>query len=456
MNIDVVRESIDSRAAGEWMYGLVRELYPICRSITGDGLRETVKIVGRHIPLELREVASGTKVFDWTVPKEWNIRDAYVKDSKGERVIDFRRSNLHVVSYSVPVNRRMTLGELKSHLHTLPERPDWVPYRTSYYKEDWGFCLSHNQLLALEEGEYEVCIDSSLEDGRLVFGETFVEGETRDEVLVSCHACHPSLCDDNLSGVAVATLLAKSLRGIAPRYSYRFLFIPGTIGSITWLSLNRERAFRIKHGLVLTCVGDAAPPTYKKSRRGDADIDRAFAHVLRHSGGAHEIIDFYPYGYDERQYCSPGFNLPVGVLMRSQHGTFPEYHTSADDLDFVKPASLADSFAKCLSAFSVVENDRAYVNQNPLCEPQLGRRGLYKATGGQAVGAGDAMALLWVLNLSDGRHSLLDIAERSGIDFDNIRRAADALVERELLKEAAPRPAQPGWADAVSASATRA
>ena len=416
----------DVTDAGRRMYELMAELYPICRSITGEGFRETLRRLQRHIPLEIHEVPSGTRVFDWTVPKERNIRDAYVKNSRGERVIDFQASNLHVVSYSVPVHERMPLGELRKHLFTLPKHPGWIPYRTSYYDESWGFCLAHDRLLALEDDTYEVFIDSSLTDGHLTYGECCLPGETPDEVLLSCHACHPSLCNDNLSGVTLVTMLAAHLEKIPRHYSYRCLFIPGTIGSIAWLSLHQEQAARIRHGLVVTLVGDPGHSTYKKSRRGDAVIDRAAAHVLKTSGQPYEIVDFSPYGYDERQYCSPGFDLPVGCLMRTPHGQFPEYHTSADDLSLVQPEYLADSFAKYLAVIEILEHNRRYVNRNPKCEPQLGRRGLYSKD--------RQMATLWVLNLSDGRHSLLDIAERSGLPFRNIREAADLLAAGDLLQ----------------------
>lgn len=417
------------------MYRLISELYPICRSITGEGLRQTLRHLQTQIPLEIREVPTGTQVFDWTVPKEWNIRDAYVKNSHGERVIDFRKSNLHVVNYSVPVNRRMPLAELKEHLFTLPANPDWIPYRTSYYKESWGFCLSERECSALKEEEYEVFIDSSLKQGHLSYGECFLPGETRDEVLISTHACHPSLCNDNLSGIALAVALAQSLASAPHRYSYRFLFIPGTIGAITWLARNEDKLPFIKHGLVLTGVGDAGNLHYKKSRRGASEIDRAVAHVLRHSGKPHQVLEFSPYGYDERQYCSPGINLPVGRLSRAPHGTFPEYHTSADNLEFVHPEKLSDALAVCFEVFSILENNVAFVNLNPKCEPQLGKRGLYRMIGGPADSGINEMALLWVLNQSDGKTSLLDIAERSGLPFESIRKAAEALEQHQLLKK---------------------
>jgi aminopeptidase-like protein len=421
--------------AGEEMVDFISTLYPVCRSITGNGTRETLRLIGSRIPLEIHEVPSGTPVFDWTVPKEWNIRDAYIKNSRGEKIIDFARSNLHVVQYSVPFKGRLPLNDLKKHLFTLPDHPDWIPYRTSYYQESWGFCLSHNQLSAMPDGEYEVCIDSSLENGQLTYGECFIPGETSDEILFSCHICHPSLCNDNLSGIALATSLAGYLARKPFRYSCRFLFIPGTIGSITWLALNEARVVAIKHGLVLAGVGDKGSFTYKKTRRGDAEIDRAFSYVLKNSAGDSRIIDFHPYGYDERQFCSPGFNLAVGCVMRTPFGEYPEYHTSADCLDFIKPDSLFDSFNKCVSALEVLEGNRTYVSQNPKCEPQLGKRGLYQARGGQSHARPDQMAMLWVLNLCDGTHSLLDIAERSGYEFDKIRNAAQALLQSGLLIE---------------------
>jgi aminopeptidase-like protein len=435
MKIEDLLLSLESETIGQEMYRLISELYPICRSLTGGGVRQTLTILRRYIPLEIHEIPTGTEVFDWTVPKEWNIRDAYVKNEKGVRVIDFQRSNLHVVSYSVPIKRKMSLGELKEHLHTLPDYPDWVPYRTSYYKETWGYCLSHKRLLELEDGEYEVCVDSSLREGHLSYGEYFLKGETADEVLISCHTCHPSLCNDNLSGVALVSILANRLSRLTLRYSYRFLFAPATIGAITWLCRNEARTSGIKHGFVVANVGDSGKITYKRSRRGNAVIDQAFSNILRQSEGGYEIFDFSPYGYDERQYCSPGFKLPVGCLMRTPNGRYPEYHTSADNLDFVKPECLADSLITCLKALHIIENNKVYRNLNPKCEPQLGKRGLYGSLGGQKDLGRIHLAMLWVLNLSDGEHSLLDIAERANMEFRLIHGAADALRDKGLLEE---------------------
>ena len=429
---------VDFGRQGEMMHALMTDLYPICRSITGDGFRRTMGTLRTLIPLEVHEVATGTQVFDWSVPREWNIRDAYVKNSQGTKVIDFAASNLHVLNYSVPVKGRFPLSELKAHLFSLPEQPDRIPYRTSYYKDNWGFCVPHNLLDQLAEGEYEVLIDSTLEDGHLSYGEYVIGGESRDEVLISCHSCHPSLCNDNLSGISLATFLAMLLTGRQLRYTYRFLFIPGAIGSITWLAKNESKTPRIRHGLVVACVGDPGQMTYKKSRRSNAPIDRIVEHVLRQSGQPYSIREFSPYGYDERQYCSPGFNLPVGSLTRTPHGEFPQYHTSADNLDFVRPEYLADSLSRYVAVIRVLEGDGRYLNKNPKCEPQLGKRGLYSSTGGVARTPQFQLALLWVLNLSDGQNSLLDIAERSGISFDVIHDAAAALLKNDLLEEAMP------------------
>lgn len=417
---------------GDELHQFATELYPICRSITGEGIRQTLAMIQGRIPLRTFEVPSGTPVFDWTVPKEWNIRDAYIKGRDGTRIVDFQKCNLHVLNYSTPIHAIMPLDELKPHLFTIPEHPDWIPYRTSYYKEDWGFCLTHNQMLALPQGDYEVSIDSTLKDGHLTYGECYLPGRSTEEVLISCHACHPSLANDNLSGITVATFLARFLGERKLRYSYRFLFIPGTIGAITWLAKNSEVVGRIRHGLVLTCLGDAGGFHYKKSRRGNAEIDRAAAHVLHHNPESHEILEFSPFGYDERQYCSPGFDLSVGCLMRSVWGTFPEYHTSADNLAFIQPLELARSLRTSAAILDILETNGFYRNLNPCCEPQLGRRGLYRLTGGELIGA-EINARLWALNLCDGEHSLLDIAERSGLQFAAISDAAELLLQSGLL-----------------------
>lgn len=435
---------LDGVATGKEIFALAASLYPICRSVAGEGVRETLRVLSRHIPLEIREVPSGTRAFDWTVPLEWDIRDAFIKNGAGDRVVDFRTSNLHVVNYSTPVHARMHLEDLRKHIFTLPNQPDLVPYRTSYYAESWGFCMSHNQYMALPDGLYEVMIDSRLEKGSMSYGEFLHRGETDEEVLMSAHICHPSLANDNCSGLALLTYLASHLSRAKTRFSYRFIFAPGTIGAIAWLSRNEGNVSRIKNGLVVSCVGDGGGPTYKKSRGGNALIDRAMIHVLRHASSTPNIIDFFPYGYDERQYCSPGFDLPVGLFQRSQFATFPEYHTSADNLDFIKPDHFASSYRMITSALDIIENDAKMYNRFPKGEPQLGRRGLYSLVGGSTEGPAKSMAMLWVLNLSDGKHSLLDIAERANMPFGIISEAARMLEAEALVEpvEPVPQPAR--------------
>jgi aminopeptidase-like protein len=425
--------SFDDIDVGPAIYALIERLFPICRSITGDGVRRTLDILGEHIALERHEVPTGTPVFDWTVPPEWNIRDAYIKAPDGRKIVDFGKSNLHVVSYSTPVRTHLPLAGLKPHLHSLPEHPDWIPYRTAYYNQDWGFCLPHRQLESLTEGEYEVVIDSELKDGALSYAECLVPGESGDEVLVFAHVCHPSLCNDNLSGIGVAVQLAKFLASAPRRYSYRFVFAPATIGSITWLSRNQANLGRIRHGLVAAVLGDPGMLHYKKSRYGDAEIDRAVQCALRDRGTEFKILEFSPWGYDERQFGSPGVALPVGRLTRTPNGCYPEYHSSADDLALVRPEFLADSFRAYGEVFAILERNRCYRNLSPKGEPQLGRRGLYRKTGGQQGIPDRELALLWVLNQSDGDRSLLDIAERSGLAFASVAAAAQDLEAAGLL-----------------------
>jgi aminopeptidase-like protein len=446
---------------GKNMHELMIELFPICRSITGNGVRQSLQILQNHISLDISEIPSGTKVFDWTIPREWNINDAYIKNSKGEKIIDFKKSNLHVLSYSTPIRIKLSLQELLPHLHSLPDQPNVIPYRTSYYKENWGFCITHNQLINLQDDEYEVVIDSTLENGSLTYAEFFIQGESNDEVLFSCYTCHPSMCNDNLSGVVLFTFLAKHLKNLSLKYSYRFLFIPETIGAITWLSQNESNVKKIKHGLVAYCVGDPGNSSYKKSRQGNAEIDQIVMEVLKDTGEEHKVVDFFPTGSDERQFCSPGFNLPVGALVRTFASEFSEYHTSADNTEFVKAQYLGDTLSKYVKVITKLEenfgkfkpndkeklgksikekNDRIFLNLNPKCEPQLGKRKLYHDIGSQIPSQGgkkiiNQFALLWVLNYSDGFHYLSDIVKLSGYDLIDIENSADALVKSHLLKE---------------------
>jgi len=422
-----------SGVPGTRMHALMSELFPICRSITGDGVRHSLGLIGQRIPLDLYEVPTGTRVLDWTVPDEWNVRDAYIRRD-GRRIVDFTSSNLHLVGYSEPVAATMSLAELRPRLHVHSERPDWIPYRTSYYTRSWGFCLAQEQLESLEDGEYEVLVDSTLEPGSLTYGECVLPGEQRQEVLLTTHVCHPSLANDNLSGMALLTELGATLAEVPRRFTYRLLFIPGTIGSITWLARNEGELEKIVAGLVVACAGDSAGLFYKRSRRGDTPIDRAAQYVLSRRDGAH-VSDFVPWGWDERQFNSPGFDLPVGCLSRSREEEYPEYHSSADDLGLVRPEQLEDALSTLLEILDVLEADQRYVNLSPKGEPQLGKRGLYSSTGGGAA-QDEQLALLWVLNQADGEVSLLDVAERSGLDFETVREAAARLREAGLLEEA--------------------
>ncbi len=448
-----------SETIGNEMFQLIEELFPICRSITGNGVRQTLKNLKKHIPLKTHEIPTGTKVFDWVIPKEWNINDAYIIDPDGNKIVNFKESNLHVLNYSTPINQKISLSDLKNHIHTIPEKPDLIPYVTSYYSENWGFCMKHSEFVKLKEGDYQILIDSELNNGNLTYGEYFIPGKNESEILLTCYVCHPSMCNDNLSGVILLTFLAKYLTNFENKYSIRFLFIPETIGSITWLQINEKNLNKIKHGLVATCVGDSGNFTYKKSRSGDTEIDNTVIQLLKNSESNFKIVDFFPWGSDERQFCSPGFNLPVGSLMRSMYGNkdFPEYHTSADNLNFVNKTSLADSFLKYMSIICKLEenfgkfsnqnsnykkeeteNLEFYKNLNPKCEPQLGKRGIYRLLGGQNNDLNnrkDEFALFWVLNLSDGNHSLSDISKISGFDQLEIKKAVDILVEKNLLQK---------------------
>jgi aminopeptidase-like protein len=421
----------DDAAIGGELHDLIARLYPICRSISGDGVRQTFELLRPILDLDVTEVPTSTQVFDWAVPREWNIRDAWIAGPDGRRVVDFADSNLHVLGYSVPIRARMSLEELRQHVFTHPTEPDWIPFRTSYYNENWGFCMQRSRLESLPGGEYEVCIDSTLADGAVTYAECVLPGEVEDEILVSTYSCHPSLANDNASGIALVALLGRHLASTRRRHTFRLLFSPGSIGPISWLALNEHRLGRIRAGLVASCVGDPGPITYKRSRRGDAEVDRAVEIVLRDSGVEHRIRDFVPLGGDERQFCSPGINLPVGALSRTPADEFPEYHSSADDLDLVRPEALAEAFWTYVAVLEALERNARFRNLSPKGEPQLGKRGLYRSVGG---GTSREAALLWVLNLSDGEHDLLAIAERSGLPFEAVTAAAEALEEQDLLQ----------------------
>jgi aminopeptidase-like protein len=417
-------------AAG--IHDLVRDIYPLGRSITGDGVRATLARLARVAPLVVHEVPSGTPVLDWEVPPEWNLRGAWIEGPDGRRVVDAAACNLHVVGYSTPVQGEFSLDELQAHLHSDPARPDVVPYRTSYYSQAWGFCLTHHQREALRPGRYRVLIDATLAPGSLTYGEIVLPGSSADEFLVYTHTCHPALANDNASGMAVCAFLARWLAAAKRRLTYRIVFGPGTIGSITWLARNREVLPRITGGLVLALVGDPGPLVYKRSWSGGTLVDRAAEAFLRLERPGSRFLDFSPWGYDERQFGSPGFRLPVGRLTRSAEEGYPEYHSSADDLALVRPESLADALAAAQGIVGLIEANRPLVNLSPFGEPQLGRRGLYRSLGG-AASPELQRAILWVLSLGDGQHDLVDVCRVAGLPVAVVLEAERALRRVGLL-----------------------
>ena len=412
-------------------------LWPITRSLTGEGNRETLDIIKELVPLlRTTEVKSGTAVYDWKVPPEWQISEAYIKDSKGKTIIDFKDNNLHVLGYSVAVDQTLSFAELRPHLYTLPEQPDLIPYLTSYYQERWGFCLSHNQLEGLDPNEaYTVKIDSSLDySGSMTIGEAVIPGASTQEVLFSTYICHPSLANNELSGPLVAAFLYRELSKLELRYTYRFVFVPETIGSVYLISQHGQRwKEQLVAGFVITCIGDDGPFTYKKSRRGASLPDRIVVNLLAQTEEDYHIVDYFPSGSDERQYCSPGFNLPVGSLMRTMYGKYPEYHTSADDKSFISFEALAASVHKYQQVVDVLEYNRYYVNQAPYGEPQLGKRGLYPTLGSQKAKQHTVAVMMWLLNLADGQHDIVDIAERSGHSFTELIPVVQLLLGHGLL-----------------------
>ncbi|MEZ5081532.1 MAG: DUF4910 domain-containing protein [Thermoleophilia bacterium] len=421
--------------SGQRMLTLMRETFDLPRSLTGDGVRGTLAAVARSVPVEVTEVPPGTRVFDWTVPPEWRVREAHVTAPDGTRVVDVAASPLHLLGYSVPVRQTLSREALLPHLHGLADRPAATPYRTSYWEPAWGFCLPQRDIDALDDGDYAVLIDTELDpEGSMTVGEIVVPGVTSEEVLISTPVCHPGLANDNLSGVAVLAELGRLLHAAGPlRRTHRILFSPGTIGPLWWLHDNLSRLDRIHAGLAVMCAGDRGPITYRRTRDGNQTVDRAMALVLAHHEAGADIRPFLPWGGDERQYNSPGFRLPIGALTRTPPGEYPENHTSDDDMSLISAESLTDTLRVMLDVIAVLEYDERPVSANPHGEPQLGRRGLTNRRGGEK-GNQREMAMLWVLNLADGKHSLMDCAERSGLPFDVIRSAADDLRAAGLLR----------------------
>jgi aminopeptidase-like protein len=424
----------DASALGEEMMALAREIFPLRRSLTGAGVRETLRLIGEVVPLEVTEIPSGTPAYDWTVPPEWTVRNAWIRDADGRTVVDGNESSLRLLGYSEPVRTQISGAELQAHLFSDPEHPDWIPYRTSYYDRAWGFCVTEHERAAIEaDAVYDVCLDSDLESGSLTIAEVVVPGLTDDEILVSTYTCHPSLANDNVSGLVATAALARSLpRGVLRR-THRFLFAPSVIGALSWLARSEARLDRLRCGFVLSCVGDAGPLRWKRSRRGNTIVDRAAERVLHDEAGS-AIEPFVPWGGDERQFCSPGFDLAFGSLSRSPHGAYPEYHTSADNLDVISGAQLAGSVRAAGRILDVLD-DPVLVGTSTRGEPQLGRRGLYGSIGTGLPADDERRALLWLLNLADGQHTLQDVTERSGLPLDLLEQAAGALRNVDLLED---------------------
>lgn len=422
---------------GRRMHALLASLFPICRSLTGTGVRQTLAALDKLLPLQVHEVPTGTKAFDWTVPREWNIRDAFVANENGDRVIDFRRNNLHVVGYSTPVDRWMTLAELQGHLHSLEDQPNAIPYITSYYKERWGFCLTHEQRRGLLEGRYRVLIDSDLSNGSLTYGECLIPGESSQEVFVSTYVCHPSMANNELSGPVISAHLGAWLRQQPRRYSYRLVFIPETIGAIVYLSRNLAALQRnVVAGFNLSCIGDQGGYSYVASRYGNTLADRIAANILHSRSGSKTCYSYLSRGSDERQYCSPGVDLPLVTLSRSKFSEYPEYHTSLDDLDFVTAEGLLGGYEFVRDCIVAVESNRLY-RTSCLGEPQLGKRGLYPDLSTKKSGA-SVETLMDLLAYADGSNDLIAISDRIGAPLQQLYPLVDSLTNAGLLETSEP------------------
>ncbi len=425
-----------SESIGNSIYELAEKLFPICRSLSGDGVRESLRVIQNYVPeLQMHEVKSGTKCFDWIVPDEWNIKDAYIIDPDGNKIAEFEKSNLHVVGYSLPVDRTMPWEELDKHLHSIEGQPDAIPYVTSYYKKEWGFCLPHNQRKSLKKGDYKVFIDSSLKPGHLTYGECVFPGQLDEEVFISTNICHPSLANDELSGPIVATFIAKHLAEKKDRrYTYRLIWIPETIGAIIYLSKHLAHLKeKVIAGYTLSCLGDDNSYSMIESRLGNTLSDRVADHVLKHMASEYEHYSYLDRGSDERQYCSPKIDLPIASLSRTKADKFPEYHTSNDNLEFISPQGLAgghDLVVKCLDSIERNQRYKAVMSG----EPQLSKYGVYPTLSKKGSAAGFYKNLLDVLAYSDGNMDLLQISEKLDIDMQNLFEITDILLAHKLIE----------------------
>jgi aminopeptidase-like protein len=417
------------------IYNDMCNLYPMCRSITGESTKKTLEYIKNKIPINIHCIETGKEVFDWKIPREWNIRDAYIKNSKGEKIVDLSNHYLHILNYSIPMNKKMNLEELKKHIYTLPEFPDWIPYFTSYYKDNWGFCMKHNDFLKLEDDTYEVFIDSSLENGNLHYADLIIKGKSEKEILISSYCCHPQQCNDSLSGTVVAMHLAKYLLNTENYYSYRFVFIPETIGAITYISQNLEIMKKnIIGGYTLTCLGDEGDFTYLKTRKENQFVDKITLFLLKESGLKYKVRDFHTCGSDERQYNYPGIDLNIGSLMKTKYAEFDEYHTSADNLDFVTVKGLKDSYDFYIKCINLIEVNHFYKN-NILCEPFLSKHGLYTDIGALKTIENIGEYCRRILYYCDGNNDLIDIYEilKKYMNFKELVNIINILINKKII-----------------------
>jgi len=421
---------------GNELHEFAKQLWPINRSITGEGVRSTLDLIKNYLPeIKIKSVSSGTTVFDWSIPKEWSVNEAYIIAPNGEKICDFSVNNLHLLGYSIAFEGKVSLDELKQHLYTLPKQPDAIPYMTSYYKDRWGFCLSQNQYSKLKEGEYYVKIDTKHFDGVLNYAELIIPGKTKKEVFLSTYICHPSMANNELSGPAVVTFLAKWLSEIGQlNYTYRIIFIPETIGSITYLSLNyKEMKKNIISGFNVSCVGDDRAYSYLPSRNGNTLSDHIAKHILKHTDPNFKSYTWFDRGSDERQYCAPGIDLPIATIMRTKYGEYPEYHTSLDNLEnVVTPAGLDGGYWAIRRAIEAIEKNKKY-RTTVFCEPQMGKRGLYPTLSAKNS-AQEVRLMMNLISLCDGQYSLLDIAENLNIPIWELYELTEQLVKHELLE----------------------
>lgn len=419
---------------GQFMYRLLVELFPICRSITGEGVRETLRIIKSHIPITMVEVPSGTQVFDWVIPPEWNIRDGYILDEQGNKIVDFKKNNLHVMGYSAPINKKITLEELQEHLYSLESQPNAIPYITSYYKERWGFCLTHTLRKELKSGIYHAVIDSELKQGFLTYGEIIIPGQSQQEVFLSTYICHPSMANNELSGPVVTTALVKWLLSESRYYTYRIIFIPETIGAITYLSKNlSDMKKNIMAGFNVTCIGDERQFSFMSSRKGKTLADRVALNVLKFFCPDFKKYSFLERGSDERQYCSPGVDLPIVSVMRSKYGTYPEYHTSLDDLSLVTANGLEGGYSALKNCLELLEKNKLY-QVTCLGEPQLGKRGLYPTVGTKNLET-EVRKILDFLAYADGAHDLIEISNILQVPVWQLYDIVDKLKAAKLIRE---------------------